>query len=445
MQNKITDFRKFFKDKKITIMGLGLLGRGVGDAAFLSECGAKLVITDLKTKEQLKESLKKLKKFKNVKYILGKHRLEDFKNTDFILKAAGVPFDSIYIKEARKNKIPIEMDVSLFAKYARGVVIIGVTGTRGKSMVTALVYEILKQNETFLKRKVYLGGNVRGIATLPLLKKVKAGDILICELDSWQLQGFSDRKISPHISVFTSFMPDHMNYYKGSMEKYFTDKTNIFKYQKKGDILIIRPGVKKLILQNIKCKLIVVNAKNVSKYNFIVPGEHQRENLACAVAVARQLKISEAKIKKAVENFKGLEGRLQYVKTVKGVKIYNDNNATTPEATIAGLEALGKNIILICGGSDKKLDLTDFVKVVNKYCKAVIMIPGRGTENLIANYKLRITNKTAKDLKDAVKKSLDLASRQDIILFSPAFASFGMFNNEYERGDKFMKIVKTLK
>ncbi|MEK7088675.1 MAG: UDP-N-acetylmuramoyl-L-alanine--D-glutamate ligase [Patescibacteria group bacterium] len=458
------NYKKQFKEKKITVMGLGILGRGLGYTKFLAECGADLIVTDIKTKKQLATSIQALKSFPRkdlgkIKFVLGKHRLEDFRNRDMVIKAAGVPLDSIYIKEAVKNKIPIEMDVSLLAKYAKDVMIIGVTGTRGKSMVTALIYEILKKNEKFLKRNVYIGGNVRGVATLPLLKKIKAGDILVCELDSWQLQGFGDAKISPHISVFTSFMPDHMNYYKNNMKSYFNDKANVFKYQKKNDILIIRPDVKKLIPKNIKSKLIIADAKDVNKYNFIVPGKHQQENLACAVEVAKLFKIPSSKIGRIIKNFKGLEGRLQYLKTIKGVKIYNDNNATTPEATVAGIEALSeeqalpvknrqgllnKKIILICGGADKKLDLTSFVKVINKYCKAVIMIPGTGTD-ILSSKKLKIKSYKVKNLKESMQKSLGLASRPDIILFSPAFASFGMFNNEYERNDLFMKIIKKFK
>mgnify|MGYP001583423897 CR=1 FL=1 len=473
------DYKQQFKNKKITIMGLGILGRGLGYTKFLAECGAELTVTDLKSEEQLVTSIKELKKFTSaskdlaeIKFVLGEHRLEDFKDRDMVIKAAGVPLDSIYIKEAQKNKIPVEMDVSLFLKCAPEVTIIGVTGTRGKSMVTVLVYEILKQNEKFLKNpsttlrtkkpSVFLGGNVRGIATLPLLKKVKVGDILVCELDSWQLQGFGDAKTSPHISVFTSFMPDHMNYYgstslttsKKAMKKYFNDKANIFKYQKKNDILIIRPDVKKLIPKNLESKLIVVK-----------PDNFQEENLACAVEVAKLLKIPNKNIKKALKNFKGLEGRLQYVKTIKGVKIYNDNNATTPEATMAGIEALSisfpeaqlrgnspklgfgeRKIVLICGGADKKLPLDDFVKTVNKYCKAVIMIPGSGTDKLKAkSYKLKPKISKMKTLKEAITKALEMSKKEDIILFSPAFASFGQFNNEYERGDLFMKIIKNSK
>jgi UDP-N-acetylmuramoylalanine--D-glutamate ligase len=450
----IKNYKQQFKGKKITIMGLGLLGRGIGYTKFLAECGADLIVTDLKTKEQLATSLKALEKFQNIKFVLGEHRLEDFRGRDMIMKAAGVPFDSIYIEEAKKSGIPVEMDVSLFAKTAPSVMIIGVTGTRGKSMTTTLIYEILKANEKFLKKNVYIGGNLRGLATLPLLKKVKEGDILVCELDSWQLQGFGETKISPHISVFTTFMPDHMNYYRSSMEKYFEDKAKIFRNQKKEDILIIRPGMKKFInKKEVKGKLLVVNPTDVSKWKFNVPGSHHRENLACAVTVAKVLGLPENKIKKAVANFKDLEGRTQFMKVYKGIKIYNDNNATTTEATIAGIEAMNsilkdktkKRIVLICGGSDKNLDLTTFVKAVNINCKAVSLIPGTGTDVLLKEYKLKVNYKVGKDFNEVIQTALSFATRGDIILFSPAFASFGMFNNEYERNDLFMKIIKKLK
>ena len=192
----------------------------------------------MKTEEQLASSLKKLSQFSNIKYVLGKHELTDFAGKDMIIKAAGVPLDSIYIAEARKNDIPIEMDASLFVKLAEGVVIVGVTGTRGKSTVTHLIYEILKEAFKKTKRKVFLGGNVRGLANLPLLKKVKTSDVVVMELDSWQLQGFGEAKISPNIAVFTTFLPDHQNYYKNDMDKYFADKANIYRWQKEGDWLI---------------------------------------------------------------------------------------------------------------------------------------------------------------------------------------------------------------
>jgi hypothetical protein len=187
----------------------------------------------------------------------------------------------------------IESDYLSFVQYADGVEIVGVTGTRGKSMTTQLIYEILKDN--IKGRSVYLGGNVRSVSTLALMSKVKKGDIVVMELDSWALHGMGDIKVSPHISVFTTFMRDHMNFYRDDMGAYFADKANIFKYQSKDDVLVIRPGMKKLInKKDVKGKLVVANKKDVEKYKFAVLGDHQRENLACAVEVAKLYKISEA-------------------------------------------------------------------------------------------------------------------------------------------------------
>ncbi|MFM7088714.1 MAG: UDP-N-acetylmuramoyl-L-alanine--D-glutamate ligase, partial [Candidatus Paceibacterota bacterium] len=360
------DYKLLFKNKKITVMGLGLLGRGIGYTKFLAQCGAQLVVTDLKNKEQLRTSLKQLAGYKNITYVLGEHRLEDFRHRDMIIKAAGVPLDSVYIAEAIKHNIPVEMDVSLFAKCAPFVTIVGITGTRGKSMTTAIIYDLLKHG---LKDKnIYLGGNVRGHATLPLLKKVKSGNILVAELDSWQLQGFGDAKISPSVSVFTTFMPDHMNYYKGNLDNYFADKANIFRFQKENDVLVIGETMQKLInKKEVKGKLVVAKSKDVANYKFLPPGEHNRANLACAVEVVKALGVPESKIKKTVAKFKGVEGRLQLLRVYKGIKIYNDNNATTPEATIAGIQAVAgkskKNIVLICGGNDKNITIDNLVKI----------------------------------------------------------------------------------
>jgi UDP-N-acetylmuramoylalanine--D-glutamate ligase len=447
MPNYKQQFKNEIQGKKVTVMGLGVLGRGVGYTKFLAECGAELIVTDLKTKEQLASSLKQLAKFKNIKYTLGEHKLEDFKDRDMIMKNPGVPLDSIYIQEAKKNGIPVEMDVSFFASCAPGVKLVGVTGTRGKSMTTALIYEILSEFYKNKKEKVYLGGNVRGVATLPLLAKVKEGDILVCELDSWQLQGFGEAHISPSVSVFTTFMPDHMNYYTGSIEKYFDDKANIFKYQKAGDTLVVLPGVKKLLPKKMISKVVVAKSADVASFKFIVPGEHQRANLACAVEAARAIGVPDAVIKRAVAKFKGVEGRLQYVKTVKGVKIYNDNNATTPEATIACLKALGttdKKIILIAGGADKGLDISALVKNIHTYCKAVVLLSGTGTDKLLT-HAFKTDKVIVSNMKDAVKEALRVAKRGDTIVLSPAFASFGLFQNEYDRNDQFMKIIKGLK
>ena len=481
-------------------MGLGLLGRGLGDAIFLAECGADLTVTDLRDEKILAPSLAKLKKYKNIKYTLGKHRLEDFRNCDFILKAAGVPLESPYIAEARKHGIPIEMDASLFAKLMpKGVTIVGVTGTRGKSTTTALIYEILNAGfkiydlgfknrnikDKGLRIKdslaVFRGGNLVPEATLPLLKEVKSGDIVVLELDSWQLQGFHDAKISPHIAVFTTFLDDHLVYYKGNTERYFEDKVAIFKYQKTGDILIAGERV----AEDIGKSGVSVNGDFVVTAKVDVPadwtipllGEHNIENMACAVAVAKHFKIPKSVVQNAVENFKPIPGRLEFLREVRGVKIYNDNNATTPDATIAALLALychsrgggnpgldpriredDRRIILICGGTDKGLDMSKLVAEIPKYCKAVVFLKESGTDKLLSEFprlksplikgvpeSARAGAVVKETLKECVQKAMELAKRGDTILFSPAFASFGKwFKNEYDRGAKFVSVVEKL-
>lgn len=476
-------YKEFFKGKNITQMGLGVLGRGLGDAEFLAECGANLLVTDLKSKEQLKSSLERLKKFENIKFILGEHRLEDFSGIgewkpDFILKGAGVPLDSPYILEAEKNNIRVEMDASLFCRLLpEGVRIIGITGTRGKSTTTHLIYHILnnfldsgelkaeREEKDKRKPKVFLGGNVRDMATLPLIKEVSSGDYVVLELDSWQLQGFGSSKISPNISVFTTFMEDHMNYYGGSMEKYFADKANIFRNQKDGDVLVIGEGMEQSfkkyggdleVLKNtIVAKKSDVPISPIGGWKINLLGEHNLLNISCAISVARFLKIDEEIIKKALESFKPVSGRLEFLREVSGVKIYNDNNATTPVATIAGIKALNVELedkkgelILIAGGADKGLELKDLVDVIDKYCKAVFLLPGTGTGRLINNYQFTIINHSSSELSDAIKKAMEVAKPGDLILFSPGFASFGPppggFKNEYDRNDQFVSLINEL-
>ncbi len=448
----MTLIKENFVGKKITIMGLGLLGRGIGDAIFFAEAGAEVIVTDLKTEKDLESSVKQLEKYKNITFVLGEHRLRDFEDRDFVLKAAGVPLDSPFIDHARKRSIPIEMDASLFARLApEGVMIIGVTGTRGKTTTTSLIYQLIQKSFEGSDHNVFLGGNIRGMATLPLIDKVKEGDIVVMELDSWQLQGFGESKISPHISVFTNFMNDHLNYYKGDLDKYLDDKAQIFLHQKEDDYLVVLPEVLKFLKEhysgNISGQIKTAPVEDFSDFNLIIPGGHNRGNATLAIMVGKILNISPEITKEVVENFTGVDGRLQFITTYKGVKIFNDTTATTPDATLVGLRALDqgkKNIVLIMGGADKTLDMSALERALPEYCQHVVLLDGTGTRKLQLkdgdDFKLH----TVKNLEEAFAKAIELAKGGGTLLFSPAFASFGLFKNEYDRGDQFMKLVEKL-
>lgn len=435
------DASSHFRNKRITVMGLGLLGRGVGDARYLAECGVELIVTDLKSREELAESVAQLESFKNIQFVLGKHRLEDFNNRDLILKTASVPLDSPYIAEAKKNNMPVRMSADLFAEIS-GINCIGVTGTRGKSTVAHMIYEILKATG----KSVLLGGNVRGVSNLSLLKDATPEHIAVLELDSWQLQGWGEVKMSPHIAVFTTLYPDHLNYYKNNLDAYLADKANIFLYQKPEETLVLGKQCAATIIDKYGDKivpkaLVVDELKLPDTWTLRIPGRHNRYNAALALATARAIQIPEEISRRVLESFEGVPGRLELIVEKNGVKIYNDTTSTTPEATLAALVAVGTdNTIVIAGGTNKNLELNALVQKL-KEVKRVILLAGNGTDRI----KVELPDATIYDsIADAVTDAFAHAKAGDTILFSPAFTSFGMFKNEFDRGDQFNSLVQKL-
>ncbi len=437
------DVRSHFAGKKITILGLGLLGRGVGDARYLAEQGAELIITDLKSEAELTSSLALLKEFPAIRYRLGEHRIEDFKGRDFILKAAGVPDPSPYLDAARVEGTPIKMSASWFAELS-GIPCIGVTGTRGKSTATHMIHAIL-EHAGFA---TVLGGNVRGVSTLALLPEVTPEHVAVLELDSWQCQGWGEARMSPHIAVFTTFYPDHLNYYGGDLDRYLADKANLFLYQEPHDTLVLgaqcAERVEEKYGNQIRAHTSVASDHDLrSDWKLLIPGEHNRYDAALAVEAVRALGVDDENIKAALEGFRGVPGRLELVHERDGVAVYNDTTATTPEATLAALNALDphgkRNLILIMGGADKGLAMDELLTALPQHTKRILLLSGTGTA--------RIANTLSQapifdSLSQAVTEAFQTAVPGDVILLSPAFASFGMFVNEYDRGDQFTALVK---
>jgi UDP-N-acetylmuramoylalanine--D-glutamate ligase len=393
----------------------------------------------------LSDSVEQLKKFNNITFVLGEHRLQDFVNRDYILVAAGVPMNSEFLRHARAAGVPQKQSAALFAELS-GIPIIGVTGTRGKSTVTHMIHHVISE---LTGEPVLLGGNVRGVSNLQLLKDVKEDSIAVMELDSWQLQGFGWAKISPQISVFTNFMPDHMNYYKNDMDAYFSDKANIFRYQDESGVLITIPEVferaKKMTGITLGQEIVLVDESVIPEDMVLsMPGEHNRLNAAIAYEALKATGLMEEEIFAGLASFGGVPGRLEYLGERSGVKIYNDNNSTIPEATIKGLEAVGnkedKNVILIAGGAYKEIDPQPLVKIVPQFCKKVILLAGTGTDLIKDIVESEVVNSVG----EAVRIGLAYGEPGDVLLFSPGFASFGMFKNEYERNDEFVRCLKTI-
>lgn len=450
---KKVNYQKYFKNKKITVMGIGLLGRNVGDIKFLAENGADIIATDLKSDRELKKSLRKLKKFKNINYTLDRHLVADFKNRNFILKGNGIPLQNKYIETANNNEIPVHMSLALAIDIMRkeGVkpIIVGITGTKGKSTTTAMIESMLEKSG----KDYHIAGNIRGVANLPLLKKVNDGDIILAELDSWQLQGFHKLKISPNIAVFTNFFEDHLNYYDGSMKKYFYDKSAIFKYQDKDDVIIMTSEAKTAIYQYSKDipsakKIIAAFSKNLREKHYRVFGKHNEKNIAMTYQVGLALGIPDKTIFSTLTKFKAIDGRFQYIDTQEKIHFYNDNNSTTPESTIVSLQSLQKeypdrNIILIGGGADKKFDYKKLAQFIEREVHFTILFSGTATDKIKSYIRPKFERITeTMSMKTAVNVAVEKAQSGDIIILSPGAASFGVFKNEYDRNDQYLRAIK---
>jgi len=410
---------KLFKDKKIVIMGLGLHGGGVGVAKFFHQQGAKLLITDLRSKRELKGSLERLKGLP-AEFVLGKHRKQDFIKPDLVIRNPGVPRESPYLKIAQDNNIPVKTDIDIFFDLCPGQ-IIGITGTKGKSTTATLIYLLLKKKFP----KTFLAGNI-GISPLEILSKIDKKSKVVLELSSFVLENL---KKSPEIALITNLFPDHLNRYK-SFKDYINAKKSIFKYQKENDILILNqtdPNTKRL------------SSEAKSKVYFF-----KNTNQAAAVKVAELFKVSSKDIEQVISNFKGIPNRQESIGLKKGVRYINDTTATTPNSVIMAIKRFsGSDIILIAGGDDKELSYKELAREIKKNVKHLILLPGTASQKIkreLGSFKIEFV----KSMKQAVKKTAKLAKKKEIVLLSPGAASFNLFKNEFDRGRQFIKEVKAL-
>lgn len=405
-------------DKKVTIMGLGLQGGGVGVARYCLSHGAKVIITDLKSADSLSKSIHDLSEYKSITYRLGSHELEDFTTADIVIKGPSVRWDNQYIQAALDAGVYVTMETALFVKHTRAKVV-GVTGTRGKSTTATMIYQTLKS--LYKIGTVYLAGNVPDTCALELLDVATRDDIVVLELSSWQLSGFHRERVSPHVAVFTNFYPDHLNYYH-TMSEYLHDKDAIFTYQNSGDVYI--------------------------DGREIAPGSHHEQNKHCARACCLAVLGASAAedIERQLSAFKGLPYRQQLTNTYQNVQIINDTTSTTPIALMTALHTfINKPIVLVMGGQAKNLPIDDLVADIqqNKRIKKIFLMPGTFTDQIHE----RIGGELYEDFSSLVTRSLQAAvavGEPCYLLFSPGATSFAQFKNEFDRGQAFDKEISAI-
>lgn len=418
--------------KNVLIFGLGVNQGGVGATKFFASQGANVRVTDLKPKKELQKSIDELKGLK-IKYTLGEHKNEDIDWADLIIKNPAVKPGNKYLYYAQKKKRRIETDFSIFFQSVKRDQVIGVTGTKGKSTTASLIYEALKTKY----KNIVLAGNI-GKSVLDTLESIDPETLVVLEISSFQMEGLIARHTSPKYAVITNIYPDHLNYHP-NMIAYTEAKRMIAFYQKSGDFLFLNrddPTLNKLeFIENLKAEVIYYSEVDLPKtFNPTLPGSHNRQNYAGALAVCKQLGLVDAL--SAMNKFQGANFRLQIVKNWNGITIINDSAATTPDATIEALKTY-TNSILIAGGMNKGLSYEKLAEALKQYAKMVYFLEGDATDQMNPGKTYDDLNELLTDVKKGAKKG-------DTILFSPGATSFNLFQNEFDRGRQFDEAVEKI-
>lgn len=443
------------------VLIIGLARSGIAAAIELVKMGAKVIGSDQKPREQLKD-VSSLDSY-GVTLVCGGHPLNLLDGCDLIVVSPGVPSELNILEEARKRDIPVISELELGYWFAKAP-IIAVTGTNGKTTTTTLIGEILKNDG----KNISVAGNIG----IPLIREIEEDgqkDYLVVEVSSFQLENIMNFK--PKISVILNITEDHLNRHK-TFENYIEAKARIMENQTEEDYTVLNhddPIVSSLS-KRAKSKVVFFSQKEeLSRGIFVkngvmvirengniypimkakelgIKGAHNLENALAAISVAWITRVNLNNLAETLKDFHGVEHRLEYVETIDGVKYINDSKGTNPDAAQKAIEAMEEPIVLIAGGYDKKSDFTGFVKSFRGKVKKLILIGATAD----------IIEKTAKDngFFDIQKASdmyraVELAQKSavpgDVVLLSPACASWDMFDNFEERGRIFKEAVHSLK
>ena len=484
------DLRKIenFQDAVVTVMGLGRYkqGSGLGAAKWLIRHGAQTIITDLKDETELEESMDLVMewyhKYREMYpdrtiytplFVLGEHREEDFTEVDCVVQNPGVPSESEFIVAAKQSGVSIESDVSIFFRYCP-YSIVAVTGTKGKTTTTKMIGTMFESQDD----RTIVAGNIK-VSPLEYLDELLVrGEetLIVLELSSWMLESlpgaFEDIGKEPDISVLTNVYPDHLNRYN-SYEDYIKSKEIIFLSQDPDQYTVLNYDHEtvRAMEPRVRAKLfwcsrsymdhngcfikdgMIVFQKDGQQEEIIpavevgLKGDHNMENILTSICAARLRGLELDVVKRIAREFQGVSDRQELVREVDEITYINDTTATQPDAVIAALKRFGADadVILIAGGMDKGAEYDKLANQIAETCKHLVLFEGDASKMISDKVGDRV-KKTEKimSMKDAVLHAKSLAASGDIILLSPAAASFNMFKNEFDRGEQFREEVRNL-
>ena len=461
-----------YQDKNVLIVGLAKTGISI--IKYLHEKGANIIVFDKKNKNELANILSELKDIENINYFLGENN--DFENVDNIsltIVSPGVPLDLPIFNKIRGNNIQIIGDIEFAYREILKIHteiphIISITGTNGKTTTTTLVGELFKNS----KCDTHVVGNI-GTPIVDRLKNIRSDSVIVSELSSFQLE--SVNKFRPKISAILNITEDHLNRHH-TMNNYINAKSNIFKNQNFEDVVILNyddfytRDLSKSVHSNVyffstSHDLSKLNKKGVyvddegyitinidfkfklmHKSEISLPGEHNLQNCLVSVAIGYLSDLELSVIVKTLSNFKGVEHRQELVRVINSVMYVNDSKGTNPDSTIKAIESYDSPIILIAGGKDKKSTFKDMIrKSIDKV--KVLVLMGETAEIIEREarlYGFEGLLVRVQSMKDAVVVANKIAKSNDVVLLSPASASWDMYSNFEERGNEFKKYVLEL-
>lgn len=450
-------------------MGLGSLGGGSGAAAYLAGAGAVVTVTDLRSEEQLRPSIDALSDFPDITYHLGGHCAEDVTECDLVVVNPAVREDNSYLQIARKNNIELKTELNLLLERNLHQAWIGVTGSNGKSTTTRLIYEGLNA----LGHKVFAGGNLGG-SLLNRTDDELSGSILVLEISSFQAPWIAAHSQWPEAAVLTNLTPNHLDRH-GTMEEYTAAKRRLLENPRIDAAAVLNRDDSRVTAmgKNLACSTVYFSVEHAvspgvfmqdgafvfrpatekreyrtSARGFRLPGMHNKSNACAALAAILTIDPTAAGRFKdaasAMACFEGIEHRLELAAEHQGIRFVNDSVATTPESTIAGLNAFpGSPVILIAGGYDKKIPLDELASEIASTAKAAFLIgdTGKKIQTLIKQTYPDFPASYCGTLEKAVTRARSAATAGDTVLLSPACASYDQFRNFEHRGQCFKKIV----
>ncbi len=445
------------KNKRVLVMGLGSFGGGADSAAFACGQGAQVTVTDLADESQLKETIQPLRSYP-IQWHLGRHEDGDFRTSDVVIVNPAVPQDNRYLQIARAANAVVTSQVQLFFERCPAR-IAAITGSNGKSTTTALTAHLLEAGlgqKAIGYDRVFLSGNIGNRPLLGLLETLTERDVVVIEISSFQLEQLAFSRLGPHIAVLTNLSPNHLDRHK-TFEAYCAAKENIFAWQPRDeanpavsilnadDPLCLQWYVKYSEQPGRRCVLFRGDDMPAEyRESFVLPGRVNLQNLAAALAVTEVYGVKPEYLIKGIASFKGLENRLQLAAKINGVSWYDDSKATTPVSTMAALNGIEEPKILIAGGYDKGISFDQLGQCIARRCRAVVLIgqtAGKIAESIKKAGQGDLILHFAANMEEAVNLCSKIAQKGDVVLMSPACASYDMFKNYQERGKVFRESI----